>query len=180
MLLMLLLGSKFKCSFLMVWCTNYVMLHYIICNIKKKTKKENRQQSLLREWGTHLEKSCTKKYHFHPHASMTKHAPESNEEDYAFYLSTVHESDRPKDTWHIWQVRRVSLIDPLFIFQTTVFLWQHSEKTTLKLVQSSVFSPCINSFRSKEGTREGVAIVTETMYADTHRNAQTQTPHTSL
>lgn len=108
---------------------------------------------------------------------MTKHAPESNEGDYTFYLATVHKSDRPKDTWHIWQVRRVSLIDPLFISQTTVFLWQHSEETTLKLVQSSVFSPCINSFRSKEGTREGVAIVTETMYAGTHRSAQTQTPH---
>lgn len=108
---------------------------------------------------------------------MTKHAPESNEGDYAFYLPAVHKNDRPKDTWHIRQVRRVSLIDPLFISKTTVFLWQHSGETTLKLVQSSVSSPCINSFRSKEGTREGVELVTETMYASAHRKAQTQTPY---
>lgn len=33
-------------------------------------------------------------------------------------------------------------------------------ETTLKLVQSSVSSPCINSFRSKAGTRGGAGIVT--------------------
>lgn len=110
---------------------------------------------------------------------MTKHAPESNEGDYAFYLPAAHKNDRPKDTWHIWQVRRVRLIDPLFISKTTVFLWQHSRETTFKLVQISVSSPCINSFRSKEGTRKGVRIVTQTMYASAHahRHTQTQTPY---
>lgn len=91
---------------------------------------------------------------------MTKHAPESNEGDYAFYLPAAHKNDRPRDTWHIWQVRGVRLIDPLFISKKTVFPWQHSKETTFKLVQSSVSSPCINSFRSKEGTCKGVRIVT--------------------
>lgn len=100
---------------------------------------------------------------------MTKHAPESNEGDYAFYLPTAHKNDRPKYTWHVWHMRRVSLIDPVFISKTTVFLRQHSEETTLKLVQGSVFSPCINSFWSKGGTREGVEIVTRA-HTDTHKS----------
>lgn len=88
----------------------------------------------------------------------TKDAPESNEADYAFYLPAAHKNDRPKDTWHTWQVRRVRLIDPLFISKTTVFRWQHSKETTFKLVQSC--EPCVNSFRSKYGTRKGARIVT--------------------
>lgn len=107
---------------------------------------------------------------------MTKHAPESNEGDYAFYLPAAHKNDRAKYTWHIWHVRMVSLIDPLFISKTTVFLWQHSEETTLKLVQGSVSSPCINSFRSKEGTREGVEIVTQA-HTDTHKHKSHTSRH---
>lgn len=53
-------------------------------------------------------------------------------------------------------------------------------ETTLKLVQSSVSSPCINSFRSKAGTRGGAGIVTgekkikkiKTMYARSHRDTR--------
>lgn len=120
----------------------------------------------------------TENHSFYPNASVTKHAPESNEEDYASYLPGAHKNDRPKDTWHIWQERKVRLIDPLFISKTTVFLWQHSWKTTLKLVQSSVSSPCINSFRSKEGTRKGVRNVTQTMYASAHAHRHAQKAHT--
>lgn len=62
-------------------------------------------------------KSDAKRHHFHPHASMTKHAPESNERDYAVYK--------------IWQAKRhmthmageegLSLIDPPLHLQNDCF-----------------------------------------------------------
>lgn len=76
----------------------------------------------------------------------------------------------------MWQVRGVSLIDPLFISKTTVSLWQHSAEATSKLVQSSVFSLCKKSLRSKEEPPEGAAIVTLLMYSGTSRHTRTQTP----
>lgn len=46
----------------------------------------------------------------------------------------------------------------------------------MKLVQGSVSSPCINSFRSKEGTREGVEIVTQA-HTDTHKHKSHTSTH---
>lgn len=105
---------------------------------------------------------------------MTKHAPESNEADYAFYLPAAHKNVRPKDTWHTWQVRRVRLIDPLFISKTTVFLWQQLKETTFKLVQSC--TPSINSFRSKYEKVLGLWHKL-CMQAHMQRDTQTQTPY---
>lgn len=38
------------------------------------------------------------RHHFHPHASMTKHAPESNERHYAVYLPAAHKKKKKKMT----------------------------------------------------------------------------------
>lgn len=119
-------------------------------------------------------KSDAKRHHFHPHASMTKHTPESNERDYAVYK--------------IWQAKRhmthmageegLSLIDPSLHLQTTVSLWQHSAETTSDLVGSAVFSPRIKSSRSKEEPPEGAEMVTQLMYSGTprHTNTNPRTP----
>lgn len=85
-------------------------------------------------------KSDAKRHHFHPHASMRKHAPESNERDYAVYLLAAHKKWQAKrHMTHVAGEEGLSLIDPPFISKTTVSLWQQSAETTLKLVRSSVF-----------------------------------------
>lgn len=48
----------------------------------------------MHTWKTRV----AERHHFHPQASTTNHAPESNEEDYALYLPAVYKNDRPKDT----------------------------------------------------------------------------------
>lgn len=68
---------------------------------------------------------------------------------------------------------------PLFISKTTVSLWQHSAETTSNLVGSSVFSPRIKSWRSKEEPPEGAQIVTQLMYSGRPRHTSTN-PRTPL
>lgn len=94
------------------------------------------------------------------------------------YLQHI-KNDRPKYIWHIWQVRRVRLIDPLFISKTTVSLWQHSKETTFKLVQSSVSSPRINSFRVNKGHGKVFGLWHKLcVQARMHTHTHTHKPHT--
>lgn len=45
---------------------------------------------------SNLENTDAETHHFYPYARLTEHVPESNEEDYAFYLPAVHKKTGQK------------------------------------------------------------------------------------
>lgn len=94
---------------------------------------------------------------------------------YLRHIKKKKKNDRPKDTWHMWQVRGGSKSDwsPLHLqndcFPLTTFGWGSVETfTELCLLTKSL--------RSKEEPPEGAEIVTQLMYSGTSRDTWTQSP----
>lgn len=139
---------------------------------ERKPDLQHSKACLFRAYCAHISNIHSQRaITFYPYASLTKHAPESNEGDYAFYLPAAHKNDRPKDTWYIWQVRRGKADwSPLHLWNNCLAV------TTLRGDNIQTCTRlCINSFRRNEGTKKGVRIVTQTVYVSTA--AHRQKPH---